>query len=369
MPDAQQSPNEPLFQPMTFLHGPAMKNRLMLAPLTNLQSHVDGTLSEDEYRWLTLRAKGGFGLTMTCAAHVQRVGQGFPGQLGIWSDDHLEGLTRLAVGIRAHDSLAVVQLHHAGMRSPKEIIGQEPVCPSDNAEFGAVALSPDAVEALRDDFIAGAVRARKAGFDGIEIHGAHGYVLCQFLSSEINQRTDRWGGSLENRTRLIDEILVGVRQACGDDFNIGLRLSPERFGLQVTEIRDYAERVMASGLIDYLDMSLWDIAKAPEDPAFAGQSLMSIFTALPRHGVRLGVAGKIMTPARAAQAMADGVDFVLLGRAAILHHDWPDLVQADPDFKPASLPVTRAHLEAEGLGPAFLDYMATWKGFVGEETA
>ena len=149
MPDAQQSPIQSLFQPMTFLHGPAMKNRLMLAPLTNLQSHVDGTLSEDEYRWLTFRAKGGFGLTMTCAAHVQRVGQGFPGQLGIWSDDHLEGLTRLAAGIKTHDSLAVVQLHHAGMRSPREIIGQEPVCPSDNAEFGAVALSPDAVEALK----------------------------------------------------------------------------------------------------------------------------------------------------------------------------------------------------------------------------
>lgn len=82
-----------LFQPLTFVHGPSMKNRLMLAPLTNLQSHVDGTLSDDEYHWLTLRAKGGFGLTMTCATHVQQVGQGFPGQLGIWSDDHLPGLT------------------------------------------------------------------------------------------------------------------------------------------------------------------------------------------------------------------------------------------------------------------------------------
>jgi len=357
-----------LFQPLTFAHGPDMKNRLMLAPLTNLQSHVDGTLSDDEFNWLTLRAKGGFGLTMTCAAHVQQVGQGFPGQLGIWSDDHLPGLTRLAAGIKEQGSLAVVQLHHAGMRSPKDLIGQAPVCPSDNAEFGAVALSAEAVETLRDDFIAGAVRARAAGFEGVEIHGAHGYVLCQFLSGEINLRTDRWGGSLENRTRLIDEILVGVRQACGEDFSIGLRLSPERFGLKVAEIRDYAARVMAGGLIDYLDMSLWDIGKAPQDPAFADQSLMSIFTALPRHGVRLGVAGKIMTPATAAQALADGVDFVLLGRAAILHHDWPALTRADPDFKPASLPVTRAHLEAEGLGPAFLDYMATWKGFVVAET-
>jgi len=107
-----------LFQPLNFAHGPAMKNRLMLAPLTNTQSHADGRMSDEEFRWLTLRAEGGFGLTMTCAAHIQRNGQGFPGQMGCWSDDHLEGLTRLATAIKAQGSLAVVQLHHAGMRSP-----------------------------------------------------------------------------------------------------------------------------------------------------------------------------------------------------------------------------------------------------------
>ena len=112
------SPYDPLFQPLSFAHGPAMRNRFALAPLTNLQSHPDGRLSEDEFRWLTLRAKGGFGMTMTCAAHVQRQGQGFPGQLGCWSDAHLPGLTRLAAGIKAAGSVAHVQLHHAGMRTP-----------------------------------------------------------------------------------------------------------------------------------------------------------------------------------------------------------------------------------------------------------
>src|SRR5690606_7620091 len=90
-----------LFAPLAFARGPAMKNRFMLAPLTNLQSHPDGVLSDDEFKWLTLRAKGGFGLTMTCAAHVQAVGQGFPGQLGVFGDQHLEGLTRLASTIKA----------------------------------------------------------------------------------------------------------------------------------------------------------------------------------------------------------------------------------------------------------------------------
>ena len=128
----------------------------MLAPLTNLQSHVDGTLSDDEYHWLTLRARGGFGATMTCASHVQAQGQGFPGQLGCWSDAHLPGLTRLAAGIKAAGSIAYVQLHHAGMRSPQDLIGTQPVCPSDDAETGSRALTLAEVEQLREDFIAAA---------------------------------------------------------------------------------------------------------------------------------------------------------------------------------------------------------------------
>ena len=116
-----------LFTPLSFQHGPAMKNRFMLAPLTNTQSHPDGTLSDDEFAWLTYRAEGGFGLTMTCAAHVQAIGQGFPGQLGVFGDQHLPGLSRLAAAIKAKGSIAAIQLHHAGMRSPRELIGQASV--------------------------------------------------------------------------------------------------------------------------------------------------------------------------------------------------------------------------------------------------
>ena len=358
--------NTDLFAPMTFKRGPAMKNRFMLAPLTNQQSRADGTLAEAEYVWLVKRAEGGFGLTMTCAAHVQRVGQGFDGQLGIFSDDHLPGLTRLAAGIKAHDSLAVVQLHHAGMRSPKELIGEAPLCPSDNAEFGARAMSEAEVEQLIEDFIVAAVRAEKAGFDGVELHGAHGYILCQFLSAEINQRTDRFGGNLESRASVIVEIIAGIRARCRPDFNLGLRLSPERFGLKLAEILSLAQTLMTAGDIDYLDMSLWNVFKEPEEAEFKGRSLMSLFTALNRGDVRLGVAGKIMSGNDARACLEAGVDFVLIGRAAILHHDYPKLVQADPDFKPIALPVTPEHLMAEGLGPVFVKYMRNWKGFVAD---
>jgi 2,4-dienoyl-CoA reductase-like NADH-dependent reductase (Old Yellow Enzyme family) len=353
-----------LFAPMSFIRGPQMKNRLMLAPLTNLQSHPDGTLSYDEHRWLTLRAQGGFGLTMTAAAHVQRIGQGFPGQVGIFSDVHIPGLARLAEDIRKAGSLGVVQLHHAGMRSPAALIGEAPVCPSEDADTGSRALTLDEVHQLRDDFIAAAVRADKAGFDGVEIHGAHGYVLCQFLSAETNRRTDAYGGSPENRARLILEIIDGVRAACRADFNLGLRLSPERFGLSLMEVRDLAGRLLSEAKIDYLDMSLWDCFKEPVEEAHRGRTLMSFFTDLPRGDVRLGVAGKLMSAADARAMLDAGADFVLLGRAAILHHDWPQRARANPDFRPVSLPVTRAHLEAEGLGPTFVNYMSTWAGFV-----
>ena len=355
-----------LFAPLTFARGPAMKNRFMLAPLTNTQSYVDGTLSDDEFRWLTYRAEGGFGLTMTCAAHVQRQGQGFPGQLGVFGDQHLPGLTRLAAAIKAAGSIAALQLHHAGMRSPKELIGEAPVCPSEDEATGSRALTLAEVEQLVEDFVAAAVRSEKAGFDGVEIHGAHGYIICQFLSPTINRREDRYGGSPENRARILHEIIAGIRARCRPDFNLGLRLSPERFDLQLAEIRDLAQNLMTEGQIDYLDMSLWDVAKEPNEEAFKGRTLMSYFTELDRGNVRLGVAGKIMSAQTARQCLENGADYVLIGRAAILHHDYPQKVAADPGFTPVALPVSREHLKAERLSPAFIEYMNNWKGFVAQ---
>lgn len=345
-----------------------MKNRIMLAPLTNTQSQADGCLSEEEYRWLTMRAEGGFGLTMTCAAHVEAVGQGFPGQLGVFGDQHAEGLTRLASAIRTRGSLSAVQLHHAGNRSPKELVGQ-PVCPSDDPKTGARGLATHEVERLRDNFVAAARRAEAAGFDGVEIHGAHGYILAQFLSPETNQRTDRYGGSLENRARLILEILEGVRASTRSDFQLGLRLSPERFGLKLMEIREVASEVMRLGLIDYLDMSLWDVAKEPVEPEHQGRTLMSYFTELPRGQVRLGVAGKVMTAEQAHNVIEAGCDFVLIGRAAILRHDFPERIRRDSAYQSPATPVSPGHLAAEGLSAAFITYMRQWPGFVADDPA
>lgn len=357
-----------LFEPLTLAHGPAMKNRFMLAPLTNQQSHADGRLSDDEIHWLSMRAAGGFALTMTAAAHVQPSGQGFPGQLGIFGDEHLEGLTRMADLIRARGSVSSVQLHHAGNRSPADLVGQ-PVCPSDDPDTGARGLTLAEVEQLRDDFIAAARRAERAGFDGVEVHGAHGYVLAQFLSAEINRRDDLYGGSLENRARLIFEIIDGIRAQCGADFQIGLRLSPERFGLKLAEIRDVAAEVLRQAKIDYLDMSLWDVAKEPVEPEHQGRSLMSYFTDLPRGDVRLGAAGKIMDAASAMGVIEAGCDFAVIGRAAILRHDFPERIRRDAAYRSPLLPVTEQHLRDEGLGNSFVAYMRGWPGFVEADAA
>nr|WP_321237303.1 NADH:flavin oxidoreductase [uncultured Psychroserpens sp.] len=350
--------------PIQFHCGTVMSNLFMLAPMTNTQSHDDGRLSDDEYNWLTMRAKGGFGLTMTCASHVQAVGKGFPGQLGIFSDTHIEGHTRLAKGIKTHGSLAVIQLHHAGMRSPYDVIQQKAVCPSEHEKYNARALALNEVHELRDDFIAAAVRSQQAGYDGVEVHGAHGYILTQFLSSKINLRKDVYGGALENRARLLFEIVDGIRTACGPEFLLGVRLSPERFGMQLQEIKIITQQLIDDHAIDFLDISLWDVFKQPEEDAHQHKSLLEHFAELDYKNVKWTVAGNIRTGQDVQKVLDTGVDFVSIGRSAILHHDFPLRVLDNPNFTPIELPVSETYLMQEGLGLNFVTYMKRWDGFV-----
>jgi 2,4-dienoyl-CoA reductase-like NADH-dependent reductase (Old Yellow Enzyme family) len=355
-----------LFDTVAFTDGPNMKNRFMLAPLTNQQSHPDGTLSDDEYRWLTMRAQGGFGLTMTCASHVQAVGQGFAGQLGCFDDKHLDGLTRLAAGIHQHDSVAIVQLHHAGRRSPKDLIGEEPLSAGDDEKMGARAMTTAEVEEMIQAFIDAAVRVEKAGFDGVELHGAHDYLICQFLNAELNQRSDQYGGSFENRQRVLFSIIEGIRASCGEDFHLGVRLSPERFGMRTSEIVEVYRRLIAENNVDMIDMSLWDVFKLGADEDFADHRLIDIFANEERGSTRLAVAGKLYNTPDMARAIDAGADIVAVGRAAITNHDFPNQAKKNSDFSMRELPVPRAILRDEGLSDLFIGYMGNWPGFAGE---
>jgi 2,4-dienoyl-CoA reductase-like NADH-dependent reductase (Old Yellow Enzyme family) len=350
--------------PIKLSCGAESKNRFMLAPLTNQQSHEDGQLSDEELHWLTMRAKGGFGIVMTCASHVQEGGKGFWGQLGIFSDRLIPGHQKLTAAIKEHGSLSVIQLQHAGMRSPIEIINQAPLCPSDDEETGARALTLEEVKQVRDDFIAAALRAQKSGYDGVEIHGAHGYLITQFLSKEINKRTDEYGGSLENRSRLLFEIVNGIRENCGNNFLMGVRLSPERFGMDLGEIKIIAQKLIDENNIDFLDMSLWDCFKLPEDEKYKSMSLLEHFISLDRKNVLLTAAGNIRTGSDVTKALNAGLDFITIGRAGILHHDFPQRVIQDSKFKPVDTPVSKEHLRNEGLSEPFIKYLNRFPNFV-----
>ncbi|MGD9815873.1 MAG: NADH:flavin oxidoreductase [Hyphomonadaceae bacterium] len=350
-----------LSDPLPLRSGATLKNRFVLAALTNLQSAPDGVLSDDEFTWLTRRAEGGFALTMTCAASVQEEGVGFPGQLGFHDAKHEPGLARLAAGIKQHGSLAIAQLQHSGLRSLKG-----PKAPSADEKLKAQAMTLDEVRHSRDCFIAAAQRAERTGFDGAELHGAHGYLICSFLSPELNRRDDAYGGDPERRARFLFELVDGVRAVTKPGFTLGVRLSPERWGLDVLEVRDVAARLLREAKIDFLDMSLWDVRKEPNDEKLQGRTLASYFADLPRGDVRLGAAGKIMSAQDARDVIAAGYDFPILGRAAILHHDFPKRALADPNFTAIATPVSEAYLRNEGLGPAFVNYMRTWAGFVEE---
>jgi len=350
--------------PLQFSNGSRIKNRLMLAPLTNTQSHEDGILSEDELNWLTMRAKGGFGMVMTCASHVQEIGKGFPGQLGIFSDHHCAGHKKLVEQIQAHDCLIVIQLHHAGMRAPVELINQKPVSASNNEKYGARELSLDEIEELKKDFISAALRAQACGYDGVEIHGAHGYIITQFLSAEYNQRNDQYGGSLENRARLLFEIIDGIRRECGNDFLMGVRLSPERYGMDIEEIKKVCQRLIDENKINFIDLSLWDIFKFPEDENYKEKLLLEYFTALDFKEVRFTAAGNIRNGKDVLKAMELGLDFVTIGRAGILHHNFPKKIYDNPLFQSIKTPVKESHLRKEGLGDDFITYMRKWKDFV-----
>ncbi|WP_217604448.1 NADH:flavin oxidoreductase [Chitinophaga sp. GbtcB8] len=352
-----------LFKPLTLLHGPEMRNRFMMAPLTSQQSEHDGIASQFDQLWIQQLAQSGYALIQTSAATVEAGGIAFERQLGIHSDDHLPGLARMATSIREGGALSAVQLHHAGHRATPQWGGiQSPA--SGKTVSGVKAITTEEVERIRDSFIAAAKRAESAGFDGVSVHGAFGWILSEFLSPNLNDRTDKYGGSLENRARLTIEVIEGIRRACGPDFQIGWRLSIERYGLRLEELREITADIFDRELIDYLDLALWDSAQVVREGTFKGKTLLSVFTELTRKGVRLGAAGKIYSGQRAAELLNEGCDFVLIARAGILQRDFPLQVKANPIYESPKMPVTAEYLRQGGLSERFIETMRGWQTFV-----
>ncbi|KGO86643.1 NADH:flavin oxidoreductase [Flavobacterium rivuli WB 3.3-2 = DSM 21788] len=335
----------------------------MLAPLTNQQSEFDGTASEYDQTWIRQLAQSGYGLIQTCATTVEAGGIAFARQLGIHKDDHLPGLKMMASAIRQGGGLSAVQLHHAGHRANPHL-GGIPAPASNGVVDGVTAITTEEVETIRDSFIKAAKRAQLAGFDGVAVHGAFGWILSEFMSPYLNNRKDKYGGSLENRARFTIEVIEGIRKACGPDFQIGWRLSIERYGLRLEELREVTSEIFDREMIDYLDLALWDSAQLVQEGSFRGKSMLSVFTELPRKGVRLGTAGKIMSAQRAGELLDEGCDFVLIARAGILQRDFPLQVKANPNYDSPKLPVTAGYLRQGGLSERFINHLRGWQTFV-----
>ncbi len=356
-------------QPFTFSRtGHVARNRAVLAAMTNKQSHVDGTLSEEEINWLVNRAEGGFGIITTAATHVVPEGKGWDGEMGVWGDHQLPGLTRLAGEIKDHGAISLAQVFHGGMRCPQRLTSVQPISasvnPTSDSENGVTrALEEAEIDDLIDAFAMAAVRCEKAGFDGVEIHGAHGYLICQFLGVETNRRNDRWGGPLENRARFLLNIIEKIRQATDEKFLIGVRISPEynQIGVVLEDSLDLVD-ILVESEIDFLHVSCWDCFTPPahsDDP----RMVTEIFAERLANRLPMISCGAVWTTKDAQQVMEQGADLVGVARSAIGHSDWASHL-GNPDYDPQRPPFTVEHLLSEALSEKFIDYMRNWKGFV-----
>lgn len=239
-----------------------IKNRVAMTAMGVNLAAAGGGVNDDAIAFYEARAKGGVGLIMSGLCRVlDGAGAGEPNQLAARSTADLQGLERLMDAVHKYGTRMFLQLHHPG-REGQLMFGEEPVAASaiPHPIFGATsrALTVPEIQTIQAAFVTGARVAQMAGADGVELHGAHGYLINSFLSPYLNRRDDDYGGSLENRLRFLLEILAGIRGACGRNFPLGVRISAEEFlGEQGNDLaascRIAAELERAG--VDFLDIS------------------------------------------------------------------------------------------------------------------
>jgi 2,4-dienoyl-CoA reductase-like NADH-dependent reductase (Old Yellow Enzyme family) len=328
-----------LFSPLT-LRGTTFRNRVWLAPMCQY-SATDGVPDDWHLVHLGSRAAGGFGLVLAEATAVVPEGRITPEDTGLWNDEQVQAWRRITEVVHRHGALAGVQLAHAGRKAstyrpwsavqgsvPAEDGGWTTVAPSAVAFPGyaePVAVTDDDLRRIPRDFAAAARRALDAGFDVVEIHAAHGYLLHQFLSPLSNLRTDEYGGSLENRARLLVEVVDAVRGVWPEDRPLLVRFSATDWvegGLEVDDVAQVAKELAGHG-VDLVDVSTGgnSHARIPVGPGYQVPAARAV-----REGSGMPVAavGLIDSPQQAEQILVDGgADVVLLGRAALRDPYWP----------------------------------------------
>jgi 2,4-dienoyl-CoA reductase-like NADH-dependent reductase (Old Yellow Enzyme family) len=334
-------PNQPhLFTPLT-LRGVEFRNRVFVSPMC--QYSAEGGFAND---WHLVhagsRAVGGAGLVIVEATAVAPTGRISPDDLGIWSDEQGEALARLARFVKAQGAAAGIQLAHAGRKASTASpwAGGRPVAEADGGwtpvapspiPFGPGypephELSPAEIDRTIEEFAAAARRAAAAGFDVIELHAAHGYLLHEFLSPLTNARADTFGGSIENRMRFPLAVAARLRDAWPASLPLFVRISATDWvdgGWSLDDSLAFARRLAAIG-VDLVDCSSGGAvatAKIPVAPGFQAP-----FAAAVRREARVatGAVGMITSPEQAEQILATGqADAVLLARELLRNPYWP----------------------------------------------
>jgi len=240
-----------------------LKNRFVRSATWDATADSSGAVTDASIPVFTRLAKGGVGLIVTAFAYVSPLGQAMERQYGVHNDSMIEGLNRLAEAVHREGGKIALQIVHAGLNSmylPLKGITSLAVSKQPDIDKPHREMTSDEIEETIADFVAAAVRARKAGFDAVQFHGAHGYLMSQFLSPLSNRRTDKWGGSAENRRRFHLEIVRRTRQAIGDDFPLLIKLGVQEDtegGLSLAESVETAKQIEANG-VDAIEVSTGD---------------------------------------------------------------------------------------------------------------
>lgn len=330
-----------LFEPIT-LRGLTVRNRAWLAPMCQYSCEArDGMPTDWHLVHLGSRAQGGFGLILTEAAAVTPDGRISPQDAGIWTDEQAEKWARVVDFVHSQGAVIGAQLAHAGRKAStyRPFVG-EPTGSVPTAESGWQSVGPTelpypglaAPRALSTSEIAevvaafgqAAARAVRAGFDTVEIHAAHGYLIHEFLSPLSNTRTDEYGGSLDNRARLLFEVHTAVRASIPESMPVLVRISASEWtsgGFDIAEATEIALALQAAG-VDLVDVSSGGNAQAdiPIGPSYQVPLAAEIAAA----GVTTGAVGLITEPAQAEGIIVTGnADVVLLARTALREPAWP----------------------------------------------
>lgn len=336
------SVNSKLFQPFQLTSALSLRNRIVMAPMTTWSANEDGTISTQELEYIRKRVKD-VGLVITGCTHVQENGIGFTREFAGFDDRFTTSLAQLAQAAKSGGASAILQLFHAGIKAIPDLIPDADIVsastlaitagPFKHQQLASRALSHDEVLQLIHDFGEATRRAIEAGFDGVELHGAHGFLIQNFFSPLYNQRNDAWGGSLEKRMAfplaVVQEIKRVIREYAQRPFALGYRISVEEYednGLEITDSLVLIDQLIADG-IDYLHVSLTDVLHAVAKNSF--EQNLTIQQVLQRVANRIPViaAGLLRTPQQAEQALALGLPLIAIGKALVMNPNWVELAQ------------------------------------------